>query len=426
MLVVVKEAAGLRELKQKSREVVKVFKVPGGGLVLKMVLLVLFITAAVVVSDTVCATSPPSSASTVPRILLPIDGLATKQSPVPVTFTQGRYRVSAAGDAFEFDWPAVQFEASLTCHCDANAATPAVDESDSSHAGGVNHTLAVALTFASTASAAGKPVHEFDVRVRRRQRKVATTRLTTRSVPAKPATFIAKLHLGLSSGRFRVVVQKRTEPLFGVVSLRNVSVAVTATDAHTPPSCTCSIAAPQRDREGGRRRRLRRSRLRRIEFVGDSLTAGYGACCDWRHTRDPNGVAVACVAGCGAGCHCPCQCVSAWRCLIELAVGVEGKSPCSFSPQTENAMASYAGQLVAGLSTSDGVQCEVNCAVVARRLRRHRLTHPYTYTYTNSSTNKHKQTQTNTNSNPNLPKHKHMTLTHTTSAVHSSDVYSLA
>ena len=122
-----------------------------------------------------------------------------------VVFTQGRYRVAAAGDAFEFDWPAVRFEFPITCS-----------------SGEGNITVSLTLSSSSDGDASGS--HEFAVTLFDAQRSaVSTGVLFTTTITGSPAVFSVSL-AGAGAGDFVVSVQKRTEALFGVVSLYTATV----------------------------------------------------------------------------------------------------------------------------------------------------------------------------------------------------------
>ncbi len=143
--------------------------------------------------------------------------------------------------------------------------------------------------------------HEFNVDlVGHGSRDVlATTVLFTLGITQSSSIFVANLtSAALVSGEYDIQVTKRTEAMFGIVSLYAAGVtALTAADSasHQAPLCV-SDTAPHKALRG-----QDPGSVRRIEFIGDSLTAGYG---------------------------------------------VLGVSPCRFSAPTEDVMSAYAAVAV--------------------------------------------------------------------------------
>ncbi len=176
-----------------------------------------------------------------------------------VTFTNGRYRMTKDG-AFQFDWSGVTFSFGLVCGSGASAV--------------------VSFNMSSSQTAALNEGHVFALS--------SGQQFSATPIEASvAAVFEVSVPLPSSSkedASLVIDVTKITEALFGIVTLHGVTV-----------SSNCRMTEPPQKKKDA-------SQFS-VEFVGDSLTCGYG---------------------------------------------VLGKSPCKFSASTENVVEGYAGQVAFG------------------------------------------------------------------------------
>jgi lysophospholipase L1-like esterase len=182
---------------------------------------------------------------------------------IPV-FTQGRYE--ADGRKAQFDWPGVTFQ--IGFECPAHSAVEV-------H---ITFDLESSLPWTRTDGS-----HVFTITPKNMKEPV--TNFTTNIEAHVPQKFTASLSLPQSSETNTYVfsVTKVTEALFGIITLHHIDVQVVSS---TPLTCHGAFPDPPRSNLA-------------IEFIGDSLTCGYG---------------------------------------------VLGKSPCSFSSATEDVTLAYASQ----------------------------------------------------------------------------------
>ena len=169
------------------------------------------VLAAAVGANAVSSQSPLASVHLQHR-----DGGAVPAAPPTfVTFTRGRYRIADSGNAFEFDWPAVRFELTFLYSCSSAGPLSAV--------GGA---LTVHLQLASSSPPNEFGTHEFQVSIVSSQNGavVFTGVLTTTGISSTPSLFAINVTAPNRPGRYAVVVEKRSEPLFGVVSLYTATV----------------------------------------------------------------------------------------------------------------------------------------------------------------------------------------------------------
>jgi lysophospholipase L1-like esterase len=170
-----------------------------------------------------------------------------------VSFTSGRYRATQDGAA-EFDWSGVSFEVEFRCPTAAAVLWFNISSSqDAAALAGHTFKLSTGEVFSAT------PI------------KAAAPTLFSVALSVAPATVV------------RVEVTKITEALFGIVTLHSVL-----------GGGGCKVIDPFP-------RKAERAEGLAVEFIGDSLTCGYG---------------------------------------------VLGVSPCAFSASTEDVLQGFAGQLV--------------------------------------------------------------------------------
>ena len=239
---------------------------------------------------------------------------------LPIAVTTGRYLVAPSGDAVLFDWPGVRIETEATCGVPAACTTATTSRAV------VVTRIRVAVRLATTFPGAedqqaslnavhGLGSHEFNVTASVLPtvgNATASAVLLTPAVSSEVGEFSVVLRVPRVCGGsgddeqpgyaapLLVAVQKRTEALFGVVSLSNISVTdVTKAGAER----VCQLSPPRTPAEP----------VRRIEFIGDSITAGFSSA---------------------------------------------GTSPCRFSSSTEDVGASYAGQLVRLMEHASGQRVE--------------------------------------------------------------------
>ena len=204
--------------------------------------------------------------------------------------------------------------------------------------------MTLQLYVASTIPVPPRAQHAFQVSlwdVDTTTRLATTTLLATFGSPA-PAWLTVTLplnHSRFTTGGYTVAVEKRTEAIYGVISLYRAVVTARGTG-----SCTCAQAlfdsAAQPDVPVVGTAMTNQGTTRRIEFIGDSITTGYGV---YGHGLRQALYHIPAIAANDKSAD--------FFSYPVWASGVEGTGKCYSSPSTENVLEFYGVQAANALGT---------------------------------------------------------------------------